>query len=201
MQDAANWDLPPERFLTQQEIGALLVRAHELMALGKARKRKPLVRDAMLIFTALYTGLRRAEICELMVQDLGIGNGRSHIVVRNGKGGKRRVVHVGKAYKAILRDYIKATVCLVAKSFARRSARTGPTAEAAESPTSGAPLRPVGLFCTLLDSSDGAARLWTLRTGPTAQAAKSPNRPERSSRASAISRAQKLLSRTARPAV
>jgi hypothetical protein len=47
--------------------------------------------------------------------------------------------------KAILRDYIKATVCLVAKSFARRSARTGPTAEAAESPTSGAPLRPVGL--------------------------------------------------------
>ncbi len=86
MQDG-NWDLPPERFLTQQEIGALLLKAHELMALGKARRRKPLVRDAIVIFTALYTGLRRAEICGLMVQDLGIGNGRSHVVVRNGKGG------------------------------------------------------------------------------------------------------------------
>ncbi|MFZ4394587.1 MAG: tyrosine-type recombinase/integrase [Kiritimatiellia bacterium] len=106
MQDTANWDLPPERFLTQQEIGGLLVRAHELMALGKARKRKPLVRDAMIIFTALYTGLRRFEICGLMLQDLGIGNGRSHIIVRNGKGGKRRTVHVGKAYKAILREYL-----------------------------------------------------------------------------------------------
>jgi len=102
----SNWDLPPERFLTQQEIGALLVRAHELMALGKARKRKPLVRDAMIIFTALYTGLRRFEICNLMLQDISIGNGRSHIVVRNGKGGKRRTVHVGKTFKAILREYV-----------------------------------------------------------------------------------------------
>lgn len=106
MRDSADWDIPPERFLTQQELGNLLVRVHELLTLGKARSRKPLVRDAMLIFTALYTGLRRAEICALKVQDLGIGNGRSHIVVENGKGGKRRTVHVGKAYKAILRDYL-----------------------------------------------------------------------------------------------
>ena len=105
MQDA-NWDLPPERFFTQQEIGAMLLKAHELMALGKARKRKPLVRDAMIIFTALYTGLRRFEICGLTLQDISIGAGRSHIVVRRGKGGKRRTVHVGKAFKAILREYL-----------------------------------------------------------------------------------------------
>lgn len=105
MQDAS-WDLPPERFLTQQEIGALLIKAHELMAMGKARKRKPLVRDAMIIFTALYTGLRRFEICGLALQDISIGAGRSHIVVRRGKGGKRRTVHIGKAFKAILRDYL-----------------------------------------------------------------------------------------------
>lgn len=106
MQDSANWDLPPERFLTQQEIGALLLKAHEIMALGKSRKRKPLVRDAMIIFTALYTGLRRFEICGVMLQDISVGAGRSHLVVRNGKGGKRRTVHLGKAYKTILRDYL-----------------------------------------------------------------------------------------------
>ncbi len=101
MQDA-NWELPPERFFTQQEIGAMLIKAHELLALGKAKKRKPLVRDAMIIFTALYTGLRRFEICNLMLRDISIGNGRSHLVVQCGKGGKRRTVHVGKAFKAIL---------------------------------------------------------------------------------------------------
>jgi integrase/recombinase XerD len=41
-----------------------------------------------------------------MLQDISIGSGRSHIVVRNGKGGKRRTVHIGKAFKAILREYV-----------------------------------------------------------------------------------------------
>jgi len=103
--NTANWDLPPERFLTQEEIGQVLLKAHELFDLGVARKRKPLVRDAMIIFTALYTGLRRAEICGLMVRSLHLGSGRSHLVVK-GKGGKVRTVHVGKEFKKILRRYL-----------------------------------------------------------------------------------------------
>ncbi|MCE9614790.1 MAG: site-specific integrase [Lentisphaerae bacterium] len=106
MDNTPNWDLPPERFLTQEEIGRLLLRANEIMALGKARKRKPLVRDAIIIFTALYSGLRRAEICDLMVRDITIGGGRSHLVVRRGKGNKARTVHIGKAFKSIVRDYL-----------------------------------------------------------------------------------------------
>ena len=100
-----NWDLPPERFMTDEEIGKVLLKAHELFDLGVARKRKPLVRDAMIIFTALYTGLRRAEICDLMVRNLHLGNGRSHMVVR-GKGGKVRTVHIGKEYKRVLKRYL-----------------------------------------------------------------------------------------------
>ena len=101
-----NWELPPERFMTQEEIGKLLLKAHELFDLGVARKRKPLVRDAMIIFTAMYTGLRRAEMCDLMVRDLSLGSGRSHVVVRKGKGGKPRTVHIGKAFKKILKRYL-----------------------------------------------------------------------------------------------
>ncbi len=100
-----NWDLPPERFMTQEEIGRLLLKAHELFDLGAARKRKLLVRDAMIIFTAMYTGLRRAEICGLLVRNLHLGNGRSHLVVK-GKGGKVRTVHVGKEFKKILKRYL-----------------------------------------------------------------------------------------------
>lgn len=100
------WELTPERFLTQQEVGSVLARAHELMVLGKARKRKPLVRDAMIIFCAIYTGLRRFEICNLQIQDLSLANGRSHLTVRRGKNGKARTVHIGKAFKGILKDYL-----------------------------------------------------------------------------------------------
>jgi len=53
----------------------------------------------------LYAGLRRAEICGLMVRSLHLGNGRSHLVVK-GKGGKVRTVHVGKEFKKILRRYV-----------------------------------------------------------------------------------------------
>ncbi len=101
-----HWEPGPERFLTRQEVGTLLAKAEELMLRGKARRRKPLVRDAMIIYCALYTGLRRFEICNLMLQDISIGNGRSHVVVRRGKNGKGRTVHIGKDFKRILKDYL-----------------------------------------------------------------------------------------------
>lgn len=100
------WEPGPERFMTRQEIGTILAKAEELMLRGKARKRKPLVRDAMLIYCALYSGLRRFEICELRVQDLCLANGRSHLIVRRGKNGKGRTVHIGKEFKHLLKDYL-----------------------------------------------------------------------------------------------
>ena len=82
------WELTPEKFLNTHELSQLLRRAQEIYDLGMARKRKGLIRDWFLIHTALFTGLRRAEICQLMVSDLHIGNGQSHIVVRTRKGGE-----------------------------------------------------------------------------------------------------------------
>lgn len=100
------WEPGPERFLTRQEVGALLAKAEELMLRGKARRRKPLVRDAMIIYSALYSGLRRFELCGLQIQDLCLANGRSHLYVRRGKNGKGRTVHVGKEFKRLLKDYL-----------------------------------------------------------------------------------------------
>ncbi len=92
--------------MTRQEVATILAKAEELMLRGKARKRKPLVRDAMLIYCALYSGLRRFEICELRIQDLCLANGRSHLIVRKGKNGKGRTVHIGKEFKHLLKDYL-----------------------------------------------------------------------------------------------
>jgi integrase/recombinase XerD len=100
------WEPGPDRFMTRQEVGTLLAKAEELMLRGKTRGRKPLVRDAMIIFCALYSGLRRFEICDLRIQDLSLGHGRSHLLVRRGKNGKGRTVHIGKEFKRVLKDYL-----------------------------------------------------------------------------------------------
>jgi integrase/recombinase XerD len=105
---STEWELTPEKFLNTHELSQLLRRAQEIHDLGIARKRKGLVRDWFLIHTAIFTGLRRAEICDLMVSDLHIGNGQSHIVVRTRKGGKvNQVVHIGKEYKRTLKEYLQ----------------------------------------------------------------------------------------------
>ncbi len=120
------WEPGPERFMTRQEVATILAKAEELMLRGKARKRKPLVRDAMIIYCALYSGLRRFEMCELRIQDLCLANGRSHLIVRRGKNGKGRTVHVGKEFKRLLKEYLvwKSEQCeLTPDSYLIRNAR------------------------------------------------------------------------------
>ena len=102
----SDWELTPEKFLNPHELATLLNRAEELFVLGTTKKRKALVRDWFIIQLAVSTGLRRKEMCDLRVEDLHIGNGQSHLVVRNGKGGKQRVVHIGKEFKGVLKRYL-----------------------------------------------------------------------------------------------
>ena len=102
-----SWELTPDKFLNEVEVGHMLRKASDLWTLGEVKQRKSLVRDALLIYTAIFTGLRNAEICDLLVTDLHVGNGEAHLVVRNGKGGKQRIVHLGKDYKVILKRYLQ----------------------------------------------------------------------------------------------
>ena len=103
----ADWELTPEKFLNPHELAALMNRAEELYVIGTTRKRKALVRDWLIINLAIGTGLRRKEMCDLKVEDIRIGNGQSHVVVRCGKGGKSRVVHIGKEFKGVLKRYLQ----------------------------------------------------------------------------------------------
>lgn len=101
------WELTPDKYLNDVETGQMLRRADELWTLGEAKQRKGFVRDAFLIHTALFTGLRCSEICDLKVTDLRIGNGEASLIVRHGKGGKQRVVHIGAEYKRIVKRYLQ----------------------------------------------------------------------------------------------
>jgi site-specific recombinase XerD len=63
-------------------------------------------RDRVLVRFVIETGLRRAEVASLRVDDIVQGNAGWLIRVRNGKGGKDRVVPIGDAFARLLHRYI-----------------------------------------------------------------------------------------------
>lgn len=60
------------------------------------------------IFTVLeYTGIRVGELCGLALADLEMGERQGHLLVRYGKGNKRRLVPLALAARQALSDWIK----------------------------------------------------------------------------------------------
>lgn len=102
-----DWTITPEKYLNREELSALLIRADELKTIGEARHRAQLIRDWMIINTFVFTGLRRREACDLRCIDFRIFGGNSHLVVRCGKGGKIRHVHLPKEYKRNVAWYLR----------------------------------------------------------------------------------------------
>lgn len=101
------WVLTADRYLDKVQLGKLMIKAEELRTLGTAKNRKQPVKDWLLIRLAVMSGLRAGEICRLRCADLLIGYGRAEILVQRGKGGKKRVVRIGKELKADLRWFLK----------------------------------------------------------------------------------------------
>ena len=59
----------------------------------KRKRRYPNNRMNLIIFRlACCCGLRVSEIADLLISDIDVESARPHLVVRNGKGGKRRIV-------------------------------------------------------------------------------------------------------------
>ena len=86
--------LPP---YTEDDDIAKIIEAAQLK---KTHKRLG-VRDAALIITAVRTGLRRAELANLEPKDIH----PDFLVVRNGKGGKDRVVALSPSVKSLLHHF------------------------------------------------------------------------------------------------
>ena len=65
------------------------------------------LRDRVILYLGLYTGLRKSEIIKLNWSDINLNEGK--IKVLNSKGGKDRVVYFNGNIKEILADYRKKT--------------------------------------------------------------------------------------------
>jgi integrase/recombinase XerD len=104
----ADWQLTPGKYLAPEELSALLRRADEMIVIAQSKGSMRMYRDAMIAITAVYLGLRRKELAGLNLADVEVGGrGENYVRVTNGKGGKQRVVNIGKDYKAKLVAYLK----------------------------------------------------------------------------------------------
>jgi integrase/recombinase XerD len=96
--------------LSRDEV-ARIVKACDATATAKtdrraafAMKRETVHRDRAIVVLLLDTGLRATELCRLTVGDVELSSGRA--TVRQGKGGKDRVVYLGKSARKVVWRYL-----------------------------------------------------------------------------------------------
>ena len=88
-----------EDFMSEEQVRKLKKTLKEASKESLKKNNKVAVRDWMIIHIALDSGLRASEIANLRIRDLLIHQGQSSIIVRSGKGDKKRGVSIGKDLK------------------------------------------------------------------------------------------------------
>jgi len=99
--------LDPGKFLSRQEVDKLLETAKKRAEAAIAHGNKVAIRDYFIVDLALSTGLRVAEIADLKCSDIFLREQFCALLVRNGKGGKKRLVRFNGAFKKHYEEYIR----------------------------------------------------------------------------------------------
>jgi len=102
-----NWIISPEKYLTDDEVKQLRKTLSDAATLARSRGSQIAVRDQLIIELALGTGLRVSELSNLKVADLYLKKGQNALHVRNGKGGKDRVVQFSSKLKKLVLEYLE----------------------------------------------------------------------------------------------
>ena len=103
----SSWVLEPGKFLTKDEASRMLNVTRYLAELAQITGKKVAIRDYFIIHLALATGLRVMEIAALKCSDVHFSNTICSLLVRKGKGGKKRQVLFTGAFKKHCKEYLK----------------------------------------------------------------------------------------------
>ncbi|MFC1480718.1 leucine-rich repeat domain-containing protein [Candidatus Neomarinimicrobiota bacterium] len=95
----SQWLISQDKYLTPDETKQLRKTCRDAALLAKSRGVQAPVRDALIIELALGTGLRVSELSKLKIEDLYLKKGQNSLFVKNGKGGKDRVVQFSACEK------------------------------------------------------------------------------------------------------
>lgn len=104
---ARNWILTPDKFLGREEVETLRSHLERDRSCGLEFGDPRAVRNAAIIETLLGTGFRVSELCALVVGDLFLDGTNPQILVRCGKGGKRRLVPISCELAGYLVRYLE----------------------------------------------------------------------------------------------
>lgn len=96
-----------EDFMTPEQVHRLKGVARKAAEEALRRGQKAPVRDWAILHVALDAGLRVSEIVNLKVGDLLLEPGHGAIIVRRGKGGKERSVHIGEPLRRHLLEFLE----------------------------------------------------------------------------------------------
>jgi site-specific recombinase XerC len=103
-----DWSLDGMKFLDKGDVAKLRQEAARVRRLGVRMHLFRLVRNWFIIEVALETGLRVMEIAALQCGDLLMDQASPEVIVRCGKGGRRRVVKVSRAFQTRCRWFLNA---------------------------------------------------------------------------------------------
>lgn len=102
----SQWIVTPDKYLDEDEIKRLRKVASDLAIIARSKGNQTSVRNQLIIEVALGTGLRVSELANLRINDLHLGKGQNTLIVRNGKGGKDRVVAFNRKLKTLILEYL-----------------------------------------------------------------------------------------------
>jgi site-specific recombinase XerD len=103
-----DWSLDGMKFLDLDDVERLRKLAAKVRREGVRTRRFRLVRNWFIIEVGLQTGLRVMEIAALQCGDLLMEQASPEVIVRCGKGGRRRVVKVSQSFKIQCRWFLDA---------------------------------------------------------------------------------------------
>jgi site-specific recombinase XerD len=101
-----NYIITPEDFMSRKERQQLMkiCKEHSELDLIKGRQTWPI--RYMLVDLALYSGFRVSEMAALKVGDLVFNESDPFIIVRHGKGNKKRTVYIDQKLAKHLKEFI-----------------------------------------------------------------------------------------------
>lgn len=99
-------EITHEDFLTPDQVLALKTHCQRLATGSPSDRRTHPARDWAILHVALDSGLRVSEICALEIRDVILDRAHASLIVRDGKGHKKRGVRIGSALTNHLSDFL-----------------------------------------------------------------------------------------------
>ena len=112
------------RSVAEEPLAPRALERKEQLGLLRAVRKAGNLRDLAIITMLLHTGMRVSELCNLRVSDITISTNSNMIVVREGKGTKRRSIPLNSTVIGVLKNYLKSL-----SSDGKTTLITGPNPE------------------------------------------------------------------------